>query len=329
MTMPRCLLTLALFALGAAAQAADLAGVNLGTHLSGPKVAAGDLAGKVVIFEYWGVNCPPCVANIPHVSELAAVASPEVLAVIANHCQGPGKTMDVWKSKGGTDKVTVIEGGELPGSNVSSIPRIFVFDHTGKQVFDGSPSQVTAEMITSLVQAAPGPMVSGGPYTACAKEAAALRSTGPSIAPVLKSLRSKAAGTQEKAKAEATEILASVTTYLDKTMQRIEKDRETDPVGSMVLLNRMVGVTKGDELGKPFQDLFTRLKADKAFQAEVTAAQALAQIKDGIAKIDDRMAPPAQRQAKQQAAAALSGLIKKYPATKAAGEAEKVARSLN
>ncbi len=235
----------------------------------------------------------------------------------------------MWKSKGGTDQVTVIEGGELPGSNVSSIPRVFVFDHTGKQVFDGNPGRLTKEMVSGWVEAAPGPMVTGGPYTACAKEAAALRSTGPSIAPVLKSLRAKAAGNQEKAKAEATELLAGVTTYLDKTLQRIEKDRESDPVGAMVQLNRMLGVTKGDELGKPFQDLFAQLKADKGFQAEVGAAQALAQIKDGIAKIDDRMAPPAQRLAKQQAATALAGLIKKYPGTKAAGEAETVARGLN
>jgi thiol-disulfide isomerase/thioredoxin len=92
MNLRHRLLALAALSLGIAAQAAELKGVDLGTHLSGPRLTAADLSGKVVIFEYWGVNCPPCVANIPHVSELAAVASPEVLAVIANHCQGPGRT---------------------------------------------------------------------------------------------------------------------------------------------------------------------------------------------------------------------------------------------
>ncbi|MFM2091885.1 MAG: hypothetical protein RLZZ127_2374 [Planctomycetota bacterium] len=320
--------SLALALASTALGAADLKGVSLGTWLSGPKVAPADLAGRVVVFEYWGVNCPPCVANIPHISELATLAAPETLAVIANHCQGPGRTMEVWKSKGGNDRVTVVEGGELPNSNVSGIPRVFVFDHTGKQVFDGHPGKLTAEILRPLIDAAPGPLVSGGPYTACAKEAAALRNTGASIAPVLKSLRSKADGKDGPAKTEATALLAGVKTYLDRQATAFDAAKTSDPLAAMLLLNRMVALTKGDDLAAPFSERLAAAKADKAFQNEVAAAQALAVIKDGIAKIDERMAAPAQRNAKAQAAQALAGLIRKFPGTAAATEAETLAKGL-
>jgi thiol-disulfide isomerase/thioredoxin len=39
-------------------------------HLYGPKIKASDLKGKVVFFEYWGINCPPCIASFPHLVKL-------------------------------------------------------------------------------------------------------------------------------------------------------------------------------------------------------------------------------------------------------------------
>ena len=43
---------------------------NDGSHIHGPKLKASDLKGKVVFFEYWGINCPPCIASMPHLQEL-------------------------------------------------------------------------------------------------------------------------------------------------------------------------------------------------------------------------------------------------------------------
>lgn len=179
-------------------------GVSLGSWVSGPKVQVDDLAGRVVIFEYWGVNCPPCLANIPHISDLAALADADRLLVIANHCQGPGQTAAVWKECKGTDKPAVIEGGNLPGSNLSGIPHIFVFDHTGAQVFDGRPGQVDAAMITKLLDAAPGPMLAAGHFKLCKAEIAALSAKSGNVAASLKSLRGKTEKGKDDVKAEAT-----------------------------------------------------------------------------------------------------------------------------
>ena len=316
-------LSLSTIACLATLTAADLNGVNLGTHVSGPKITAADLSGKVVMFEYWGVNCPPCVANIPHVSELASLADSEQLMVIANHCQGPGKTAQVWKEKGGTDKPSVIEGGSLTGANVTGIPRCFIFDHTGKQVFDGHPSDVTPVLLNKLLDAAPGPLVNGGPYKFCAADAAALKSAGKPVTGVLKSLRSKAEKGKPEVQTEARALLDGVKAYCDKQMAGIASDRTENPAAAAQRLQRISFLTKGDEFGKPFEELQKELKADKVFQDEVKAAEALIAIKAQASKLGlDRGQVPASRRSEAQAIGqAIEQVCKRFPSTKAAKEA--------
>jgi thiol-disulfide isomerase/thioredoxin len=310
--------------------AADLKGVNLGTWISGPKVSSADLAGKVVIFEYWGVNCPPCRANIPHISELAALADPDRLAVIANHCQGPGRTAEVWKECRGTDKPSVVDGGDLPGSNVSSIPRIFVFDHNGTQVFDGSPGEVDDAMITKLLDAAPGPLVPKGDYHLCKAEIAALSAKSGNVAATLKSLRGKSEKGKDDVKAEAASLLEGVQMYLDKKMAAIVAARTTDPVLAATILNKVLGQVKGDDLGKPFEALLAELKADKAFQAELAAAEKLAAIQAAISKagLDQGDIPSGKKKDAVAAVQALDSLIKAYAETKAAITAKSIRAKL-
>ena len=306
-------------------QAADLAGVTLGTWVSGPKITTADLAGKVVIFEYWGVNCPPCVANIPHISDLAALADPDRLLVIANHCQAPGRTAQVWKEKNGSDRPVVIEDGNLPGSNVSGIPRIFVFDHNGSQVFDGHPGEVDEAMITKLLDAAPGPMVPKGDYPACKAEAAALAAKGGNIAGSLKSLRGKIEkGKDEATKAQAQQLLQGVQAYLDKKLASITAARSEDPAAAASALNKVLAQVKGDVLAKPFESLQAELKTDKAFQAECNAAEKLNAIKAALTKagVDQGWISASKRnEALAAAVQAIDKLIKIYPNTRAAKDA--------
>ena len=299
------LLPVLLLACVSALAAADLKGVNLGQYISGPKVSARDLVGKVVIFEYWGIHCPPCRANIPHISELAALADPERLVVIANQCQGPGTTLSVWQECKGTNKPTVVDSGDLPGAKVTGIPRIFVFDHTGKRTFDGGPQDVTDAMIKKLLDAAPGPLVNGGPFTACASEAAALKSADHSVVSVIKSLRTKAGNEKAKVEvqSEAKALLESVKAYVDTQLAGITSDKTDDPLSAARRLNRMLLLVKGDEWGKPFEEIQAQIKNDKAFQAEVKAAEALELVKVDAAKIDLGSDPAATKRPQAQSIA--------------------------
>ena len=121
---------------------ATLDGVRLGEYATGPKVSVSDLKGRVVLFEYWGVNCGPCLANIPHVTQLQKKYPRDRFIVIANHCQGgsAANAGAVWVAHAHDDIVSVINHGNLPGNGVRGIPYCFLFDATGKLVYKGSPA---------------------------------------------------------------------------------------------------------------------------------------------------------------------------------------------
>ena len=38
-------------------------GIQLGKHLLGPELKTEDLKNRVVLLAFWGVNCPPCLAQ--------------------------------------------------------------------------------------------------------------------------------------------------------------------------------------------------------------------------------------------------------------------------
>ncbi len=77
----------------------------LDLHLQGPEpaelVEMDDLRGSVVLLNFWGIWCPPCRAELPHIAALSnafdGIASVRVLAV---SCGAPGKTEQIgplWK----------------------------------------------------------------------------------------------------------------------------------------------------------------------------------------------------------------------------------------
>lgn len=57
-------------------------------YIHGPKITASSLKGKVVFFEYWGINCPPCIASMPHLQELQDKYQSKGFTVVGSHRQG-------------------------------------------------------------------------------------------------------------------------------------------------------------------------------------------------------------------------------------------------
>lgn len=119
----------------------SLKGVTLGTHVYGPKITADDLSGKVVVFEYWGDRCPPCIRAIPHLVKTQEKYGKDKIAIVANQVW----TKDVeaakkaWTNAGGSDKISVVNHGKLKGAKVRGVPNSFIFDHTGKLLYNGHP----------------------------------------------------------------------------------------------------------------------------------------------------------------------------------------------
>ncbi len=331
MNFHRLLPVIALCLIAGAVQAAvTLEGFDAGTHVHGPKYAAADLKGRVVLVEYWGVNCPPCLASIPHLSALQEKYGRDQFVIVANQCQGANEAQaqSTFKARGGSDQITVINHGELKGANVSGIPHCFLFSHEGKLVYEGSPFNLDAPVETA-VKASPGFLVAGRAYQKTAKQAAAIGALKGNLTGTLKSLRTLAKGEDAVAKEEAEHLLGRLGDYSERSMATITTARTEDPVLASETLGRMVALFAGDDLGKPFESLVKELKTDKAFQAELKAMGVLSEVRAQASKIGLDTNPEdakRNRQGVAQVAEGLRALVKRFPDTRAAGQAPDLAK---
>lgn len=119
-----------------------LDGVSLGTHVLGPELETEDFKGKVVVMEYWGDRCPPCIRAIPGLIKLRSDYSTDKLAIVANQVwtKDADKTKEAWEGAGGDESVTVVNHGGLKNAKVRGVPHAFVLDHNGKMLWRGHPA---------------------------------------------------------------------------------------------------------------------------------------------------------------------------------------------
>ena len=120
---------------------------KLGKVLFGEKISKTEFKGKVV------VNCPPCVASLPHLAELDKKHRADGLRIIGAESQGSSKEQIKPLIEKAKVEYTIIDEASGPIA-VTGIPRAFVFDRDGKLVYDGHPAaQGFDESITKALGA--------------------------------------------------------------------------------------------------------------------------------------------------------------------------------
>ncbi len=141
----------------AAAPTVDYGTVNISEHIYGKKITADDLRGRVVFFEYWGINCPPCRASMPHLQALyGSLGKTGKFVILGAHSQAAGDavakfladlkiTFPVYQSP-------VLKEAPCPGG----IPYAVLVNYDGTIVRKGSPDTLYGE-VAGLVRACPDP----------------------------------------------------------------------------------------------------------------------------------------------------------------------------
>ena len=119
----------------------SLQGANWGAYVTGPKLKKSDLSGKVIVFEYWGDRCGPCLASIPHLVELQEKHGRDKVVIVANQVwtKSADAAKKAWMSRTDKDVITVVNHGSIKGANVRGVPTSFVFDGKGNFVWSGHP----------------------------------------------------------------------------------------------------------------------------------------------------------------------------------------------
>lgn len=133
---------------------------NLSWQLtSGNKQTLDDLKGKPVILDLWATFCPPCIEEIPHLSQLQS-KYPE-LQIVGLHVGGDD---DKPKVPAFVQKLKMNYSLGYPQDELTDalmngddrIPQTFVFDKTGKLVkrFVGFDQEIKSELDKTIEQIA-------------------------------------------------------------------------------------------------------------------------------------------------------------------------------
>ena len=136
------------------ASSSPFAGITQAQQICGPRISPDSLRGKIVFVEYWGTRCPPCRQSMPHLQEMYnQLGKTGLFCIIGNHVQQYTSDTDKFLKDTGVT-FPVYQHLNLPiNKNITSIPRAFLFDVSGKIVAEGHPLEIV-NRIPDLVQEA-------------------------------------------------------------------------------------------------------------------------------------------------------------------------------
>ncbi|MEM6674218.1 MAG: TlpA disulfide reductase family protein [Planctomycetota bacterium] len=134
-----------------------------GTTLDGTDFRLSDHRGKVVVLEFWAVNCGPCREKMPASAErVRRLADAPFLHVGVQSCDGAPEVVRELTEERGVNW-PIVTDRSVDGSsfgpigtkwNLSGWPTVFLIDHEGVIRSDWATEEVLAKMLPELIERA-------------------------------------------------------------------------------------------------------------------------------------------------------------------------------
>lgn len=314
-----------------------VSGVSLGGLVSGPAVSAESLAHRVVVLEFWGVNCPPCLRSMPALETLHRQLGPAGLVVVGAHAQEAtsAEIKEVIDQLGVTftivDRATVKDGMDFTG-----IPHCMVFDHTGACVYRGHPARAH-DVIVAAVRSSPAAVLEGKDLVKLAPLARQLRDEA-AFGGVLKKAQGLTKSSDAATATEATFLVEKLGAYAERLLDAAEEAKADDPLRAVHYAQRCATGFRGTESGVKAADTLREWKKDAAFQDAIKAARQVRQLEAARARIaralgaDDEITPELAARlpepVKRQLTDAVASIRRLSPDSTAARRADEIAAEL-
>lgn len=248
-------------------------------HLSGPQYAPAELTGKVVLVEFWGIRCGPCLKAMPHLNKMYDELRDFGLVLIAPHRQEGTPHQVQSKVTAFSMAFSVYSGGSIKeDTRVKFIPHTVLFDHTGKCLYRGAPTDVEAKLRQAVGRALvtrTGLQQFSKTITPYAEALIAGQSPYLVLAKLLPLQRSTDRATMDQAKLFVDKMTADA----QKVVEKARTDWQSAPMESYDEMNRIAVYFKGTSVGTQAGQTLSKIKQDKTVQLELKARPYLAQVK--------------------------------------------------
>lgn len=225
------------------------------SYIHGPKIKASDLKGKVVFFEYWGINCPPCIAAMPHLQELQNKYQSKGFTVIGSHCQLPSPRVKQFLEE---KKITfpIYQSQSIPEASCpGGLPHAVLIGANGRVIAKGYPSQLYDLVKKEVAKIEKGlPILDGVKLNKYKSLAKTIVSTGNNIESKIIPLRKKTNDDEAQAVCEAFD------SWLENTKDILQSRIQTDPLGAMA---GIIQLKKAVPSVTEFDESLATLKANK------------------------------------------------------------------
>jgi thiol-disulfide isomerase/thioredoxin len=123
------------------------------SDLAGKPIAAGDLAGRVVLVEFWATWCPPCRSTLQWLGELKQKYG-DRLAILALAVESPEQQIrSMAASLSGDIRWAIADAATARAfGDITSVPTLFLFDRTGNnaRVLYGAPPGLHEDVTQTL-----------------------------------------------------------------------------------------------------------------------------------------------------------------------------------
>lgn len=207
---------------------------NDSSHIHGPKLKTSDLKGKVVFFEYWGINCPPCIASMPHLQELQEKFQSKGFTVIGSHSQLPSPRVKQFLEE---KKITfpIYQSLSIPEAPCpGGLPHAVLIGANGKVVAKGYPPQLYDLVKKEVMKVERGlPILEGVELNKYKSLAKTVVSTGSNIESKITPLRKK---TNDE---EAQAICEAFDAWLENTREIVQARIQSDPLEAVTAIMRL------------------------------------------------------------------------------------------
>jgi thiol-disulfide isomerase/thioredoxin len=110
------------------------------SDLSGRRWRQADLAGRVVLLDFWATWCAPCLADVPFLRQARARFPPDRLTIIGVSLDtGDRRTLTAWLNRQRVDWPQIWDDKGYDGPlarrfRVDALPRSVLFDANGRAV---------------------------------------------------------------------------------------------------------------------------------------------------------------------------------------------------